>query len=215
MRSTDTIDVLKILLESAPMVFHRHCGKKGNGAKMKPVALTQTLGWRVEYLRDHVNGWTQNELAERLSRRLHRAVSQGYVSKIEKNHIDPPSKVVAALAREFNVNGEYLLDAMSDDPTPQKSAPDTDIFLSEEAGTAESIIDSLQPTSRQEMVRMLTLAAENEKQAREERRAYYDKLMAIVKEELGEEAQERLEKSIVASVAGSDLGAARKPIQIK
>lgn len=204
METTITIGMLNILQAIT-----------GLGERMKPESLTQTLGWRTEYLRHHVNNWTQAELADLLSKQLGRVVSQGYISKVEQNRIDPPSKVVAALARIFRANGNYLLDGLSDDPTLPQDTPDTDVYMSEEAGEAASIIDSLAPGRRQEMVRILSAAAQAEQAAREERAAYYERLISVVEKELGKDARDRLEKSLIASVTGSDAGGVDRPMRPK
>lgn len=202
-KTNDTIRVLRLLQTSTlNLPQHRRFGgyEEGTGKRaMRPESLMKTLGWRVEYLRERVNNWTQTDLAVRLSKRLKRTISQGYISKIERNMIDPPSKFIAALAREFHVNGEYLLDAMSDDLAPHsEDVPDTDIFISEEAGRAASIIDELSPAGRQEIMRIVTMTAESEQKERQTRAEYYESLMQVVTAELGQEARVRLERALTS-----------------
>lgn len=199
-KTNDTIRVLRLLQTStfnSPQHRRYNGYEEGTKRAMRPESLMKTLGWRVEYLRERVNNWTQTDLAVRLSKRLKRPISQGYISKIERNMIDPPSKFIAALAREFRVNGEYLLDAMSDDPTPRtEDTPDTDIFISEEAGKAAAIIDELSPAGRQEIMRIVTMTAESEQKERQTRSEYYENLMRVIGDELGPEARARLESAL-------------------
>ena len=90
---------------------------------------------------------------------------------------------------------------MRDEAEPFNEKPDSDIYLSKEAGTAAEIIDSLAPNSRQKVVGIIVRAAEAERQAREQRERYYNTLMGAVKESLGEDARRKLEESLLASVA--------------
>lgn len=120
----------------------------------------ETLGYRIQSLRND-RGMSQADVVARLSA-MGVEISQGYLSRIEKNARIPAADVIAGLCRIFSVSADYLL-LQQDEINSRKG------FYSDEATRVASMMDAMSTTDRAfvaGLVRYVASAKQEEDQQR-------------------------------------------------
>jgi len=70
--------------------------------------MTRSLGSIIKELRLG-QGWSQDDLAEKLNKNFGASVNKGMISKWENELVDPRLEIVRYIARLFNVSLDFLL----------------------------------------------------------------------------------------------------------